>query len=315
MKAVIYNQFGGPHVLSLTELPKPVLKASEAIIRVQAISLNPRDTSLREGTFKFFSGSQFPKLTGADFSGVIEEIGENKQGFQKGDEVFGYVQDLKRATSATYVSLPIKYLASKPSSISHQQAASLGCAYLTALQALRDKARIEPGERVLIYGAAGGVGTAAIQLAKYYGAHVTAVSKSTQREYCLSQGADTFIAYDKQEVFSAIHEVDVFFQVYSKGGTLYNKAKKIMSPPGHFICLVPNPLFLFRKIFSRPAFDYLLVKNSRADLELLGDLTAREVLKPYFSKQFTLNEIMNAYKIMENGNVQGKIVVCLHNDE
>jgi NADPH:quinone reductase-like Zn-dependent oxidoreductase len=311
MKAILYNQFGGPEVLTLAQLPKPVLKDSEAIICVHAISLNPRDTSIRQGDFKLFTGSQFPKLTGADFSGVIEEIGKNEQGYKKGDQVFGYISDLKRAASAKYVSLPIKYLAKKPASISHSQAASLGCAYLTALQALRDKAGITSGKRVIVYGAAGGVGTAAIQVAKYYGAYVTAVSKSTRRDYCLGQGADTFIAYDQQDIFSSEDKADTFLQVYSKEGVLYKKAKKILFPNGRYICLIPNPLFLFKKIFSKPAFEYLLVKNAKADLELLAHLTAKGNLQPHISGQFTPEQIQDAFQAMENGFVQGKVVVCL----
>ncbi len=260
MKAIIYKKYGGTQVLELAEIPKPQLKESHAIIRVAAISLNPRDTSLREGAFKFLSGSTFPKLTGADFSGVIEEIGQNEGGFQKSDEVFGYVQDLKNATSATYISLPVRYLARKPLLISHPQAATLGCAYLTALQALRDKAQLKANAHILIYGAAGGVGTAAIQLAKYYGAQVTAVSSSVSRRYCLAQGADSFVAYDEGDVFSSSIKFDVFFQVYSKEGQMYGKAKKVLKDKGCFICLIPNPLFIFKQLFSRPKFEYLLLQ-------------------------------------------------------
>lgn len=308
MKAIVYNEYGGPEVLGTTNLENPILSESSAIVRIHSISLNPRDSSLRKGEFRFLTGSKFPKLTGADFSGSIEDVRVNDRALKKGDEVFGYIQDLNAGASAELASIPIKFLVKKPPTISHGQASTLGCAYLTALQSLREKIKIKKNERVLIYGAAGGVGTAAIQLARHFGAYVIAVSHSSHREYCLEQGAHNFLAYNEQDIFSS-ERVDAFFQVYSKQGAVYKRAKLLLNRDGRFVCLIPNPVYLFHKLFSKPSFDYMLVKSNVKDLELLVDLAERKIINPKITKSFDMDDARDAFTYFENGRVQGKVVM------
>lgn len=315
MKAILYNQFGGPEVLQTTSIANPLLTKSTAIVRVHAISLNPRDTSLRKGEFKFFTGSKFPKFIGADFSGTVEDIEENAEGFKNGDDVFGYIQDFNAAAGAELAVIPIRFLAKKPSAITHQEAATLGCAFLTALQALRDKIKIKTRERIMIYGAAGGVGTAAIQLAKHFGAQIISVSHSTNREYCLAQGANQFMAYDEQDIFTTSERVDAFFQVYSKDGSVYHIAKKLMARNGRFVCLIPNPLFIFHKIFSQPSFDYMLVRSNVQDLNFLADLAEKKILNPQICETFPIDQGSNAFRYLESGQIQGKVVLNLMPEE
>ena len=255
MKAVIYQKYGKAEVLEISELSMPTPKKGEVQIQVKALSLNPRDTNIRKGDFKIITGKNFPKLTGADFSGVVTELGQGVTDFKVGDKVFGYVEDVKKGVSAAYVSLPTKYLCLKPVAISHHQAAALGCTYLTALQAIRNKGKAKAGNKIIIYGASGGAGTAAIQLSKYFGMQVTAVSSAKNKQYCIAQGAEQFLPYDKTDVFKVAEKYDIFFQVYSKDGLLYKQAKQVLKPTGIFICLIPNPLFIFRKWFSTPKFE------------------------------------------------------------
>lgn len=308
MEALIYEQYGGPEELKIIAASPPSLSDSNAIVRVKAFSINPRDVSLREGRFKLFTGSTFPKLTGADFSGVIENINDGAS-FKKGDEVFGYIQDFKHGASAEMIAVPVKYLAKKPKEISHEVASTLGCAYLTALQGLRDKLKIQKDDRVLIFGASGGVGTAAIQLAKLMGAKVCAVSHSKNESHCLAQGADRFKAYDKGDVISSEPAYDAFFQVFSKDGHVYRDAKRLLKPDGRFLCLIPNPVFVAKKIFSRPHFDFMLVKSSKEDLVYMAALASSGKISPVISKRYSLHDAAEAYAMLEQHGAQGKIVI------
>jgi NADPH2:quinone reductase len=161
----------------------------------------------------------------------------------------------------------------------------------------------------LIYGASGGVGTAAIQLAKHFGLKVTAVSNSSSKEYCLDLGADDFIAYDQMNVFSMPIKCDIFFQIYSKEGSYYKRAKKLINKNGTFVCLIPNPLFMFYRLFSKPNFAYLLVKSKREDLAFLAHLMAKKIINPFISQSLPLSHMDKAHRLIEEGHVKGKIVV------
>ena len=309
MKAAVYNHYGPASVLENQEMSKPDFSKDVATVRIHAISLNPRDLVIRKGEFKILTGRKFPKLTGVDFSGVIERVNAPDAGFAIGDEVFGYYESLAGGVSAEYVNIPVQYLAPKPAELSHQQACTLGCAYLTALQALRDKAHVSVGDEVMIYGASGGVGTAGIQLGKHLGATVTAVSNTRNKEYCHEQGADHFIAYDQQNVFEIDKKFDVFFQVYAGEGDMYGQAKKVLHKDGIFVCLIPNPLLLFKKLFYRPKFEFFLVKSNRADLEQLADLAQKGIIEPQISKTYALDDMQAAQQALEDGVGTGKIVV------
>jgi NADPH:quinone reductase-like Zn-dependent oxidoreductase len=309
MKAIFYNKYGNSNVLEVAELSNPEVKKGHALVKMHAMALNPRDIAIRVGALKIFSGTNFPKLTGADFSGVIEKLPAGSRSFNEGDEVFGYLEDVTNGISASLVNIPINYLALKPDKISHATASTLGCAYLTALQALRDKANITKGSKVAIYGASGGVGTAAIQLANYFEAEVTAISNSRNRSYCKEQGAHHFIAYDQQDVFSGNQDYDIFLQVYVNGGDVYKKAKKITKNKGAFVSLNPNPAIKLKHLFGKPAYQSMMVKNKREDLDFLAKATDDGIIKPYIDKSFRPEDIIEAHSILQNGQSKGKLIV------
>jgi NADPH:quinone reductase-like Zn-dependent oxidoreductase len=313
MKAAIFNAYGEADQLQIATLPKPQVAPGHLLVKVLSVGLNPRDIAIRKGTFKLFTGSAFPKITGADFSGVVEETGAGVLDFIPGDEVFGYFENIKGGVAAEYVSIPARYVAAKPPAVSHTLSSVMPCAYLTALQALRDKAKLKAGQKVLLYGASGGVGTAALQLAKYYQAHVTAVCHSRNRAYCLANGADQVRCYDEENVFESAEDYDVFFQVFSTQGDFYTRAKRILKPGGVFVCLIPNPLFLVRRLLSKvlpvPRFEFLLVKANPKDLQWLAALTARGVLNPQLTLLFPLEQVAEAHKTLERGHVKGKVAL------
>jgi NADPH:quinone reductase-like Zn-dependent oxidoreductase len=311
MKAIIYKKYGSEEVLEVAEMPIPSIENNEVLINVKAISLNPRDTSSRNGDFKLFMNRKFPKLTGADFAGTVSAIGNDIKNFKIGDEVFGYEPSINKGTGAEYITISEKFIAHKPNKLNFEEASILGCVYLCALQTMRDKCQIKQGDKVVIYGASGGVGTASIQLAKYYGAEVTAVAHSSSEKYCKEQGADYFIAYDQSDIFASQKEYDVFFQVFGKDKAYYNEAKQILKPDGIFICLIPLPKYIFKILFARPKFKFTLVKSKADDLAFIAKLAEQGIIKPIVSTNFKLSEIKEAHKALSNGKVNGKIVVII----
>ncbi|WP_343634031.1 NAD(P)-dependent alcohol dehydrogenase [Fluviicola sp.] len=311
MKSVIYNRYGNEDTLEIAELPMPRPQNKELVIRVKAISLNPRDTSARNGDYKLFMNRKFPKQTGADFAGIVTTVGKDIKNFKVGDEVFGYEPSLNKGTASEYITIAESFIAHKPKIVSFEEASVLGCVYLCALQSIRDKCQIKPGDKVAVFGASGGVGTAAIQLAKYYGAEVTAVARSSSEEFCKEQGADYFISYDKNDIFASEKKYDVFFQVFGKNNAYYSKAKKILQPDGIFICLIPLPKYILKMLFARPAFKFTLVKSKSEDLAFISKLADQKVIKPIISKNYDLPDIKEAHKALTNGSVNGKLVVSI----
>lgn len=308
MKAKVYNKYGNPDVLETAELPKPIAKKNEVVIKTISISLNQKDNLIRNGNFKLFTGSKFPKLIGSDFSGIIDSVGESVKDFKIGDEVFGYNDSVFGGVSAEYIVMPTKFLGIKPKEISHQIASTLGCVYSTALQTLRDECKIKQGDEILIYGASGGVGTAAMQIAKYYGAIVTAVAHSRNEEYCKNNGADYFVAYDKADAFLSDKKYHIFFQVFSKKNE-YNRAKNILTPKGNFITLMIFPMLFIKNVFSMNKIITFMVRAKRADFEFNAELTKKKILNPFIAKFFDFDTIKEAYQLSENGSENGKIVV------
>jgi len=308
-KGLILNNYGTISDLSITDLPIPRTKKDMAVVKINAIGLNPRDLSILEGKFRIFTGRKFPKLIGADFSGEIVELPKGTKNFKIGDQVFGYYEKLNGGVSASYVQVPTKYLVKKPEKINDTIAASIGCTYLTAYQALIKKVNIKQGQSIIIYGAAGGVGTAAIHLAKNKGAFVTAVSHSRNLEFCMKQGADNFIPYNKKDVFNIDEKFDIFFQVFSNKGNLYTKAKSLINKNGTFIGLIPDPLLSLFGRFRNVKAQSLIVKSNQADLTKIINMVKYGVIKPNIDKVYSIKYYEKAYLALKEGDVKGKIVI------
>lgn len=316
MKAAIYNLYGTSEVLQIANIKMPVQAKNELLVKVKACSVNSRDIGIRNGDLKFISGNKFPKITCADFSGSIEAIGNDVKGFEVGDDVFGYIQSVKHGCLAEYISVPVKWISKKPIDVSHKLAAAIPCTYLTALQALRNKAAIKQGDKILIYGATGGVGTAAIQLAKYFKAHVTAVCSSRNVACCKDQGADEVWCYDEEDVFAKQNKFDIVFQVYSKDGLLYNQLNHLVKKSGTYVTLIPSPKVfiasLINSLKGSPSLKLLLVKAVPSDLDFLMNLAQQGTLKPHISSVFKMDEIKEAHNLVETNHAVGKVVVTIN---
>lgn len=315
MKAAIYSKYGSADVLTVKEIERPEPKKKEVLVKVEACSLNPRDATIRNGEFKWLSGRKFPMLTCADFSGTVVSVGEGVKDIQLGDGVFGYMQSVQKGCSAEYVAVPQEWIAKKPKSIPHAVAAAIPCTYQTALQALRNKAKIKEGSKLLIYGASGGVGTAAMQLAKYFKAHVTAICSIANREYCKAQGADEVWCYDEENISHRDVQFDIIFQIFSKDGLLFSQMDKFLDRKGTYLTLIPSPAIflnsLLNKIKSKPALHPVLVKSNKDDLAFLAFLLKEEKIMPHISEFFELHDMEEAHRMIEAGHTKGKIVITL----
>jgi len=313
MQAAVFDAFGGPEVLRLAELPVPTPRPDEVLVQVSAVGLNPKDSALRRGQFRWLTGRKFPKQTGSDLVGTVVAAGARVQGLAPGQRVFGYLEHLHGGAAAEYAAVPARWLAPLPAKLPDATAAALPCAALTALQALRDRARLQPGQRPLVYGASGGVGTAAVQLGKYLGAHVTAVSSSRNAAHCSAQGADVFLAYDQAEPWAGPERYDMFFQVYAQDVNLFVKARRVLAPRGTFVTVIPSPLLVLRgwgsRLLGGPRLATVLVRSRPADLTQLAELTEQGALRTHLDAVLPLTNLQAAHHRLDTGHTVGKLVL------
>ena len=312
MKAIIYQRYGSAEVLQSAELPRPIIQGNEVLLKVEAAALNPKDSYLREGKARILTGNKFPKQTGFDFSGTIVAVGQKVKGYKIGDDVFGFLNYLKGGTLAEYLAVRENWFARKPKSLSHTVAASIPCAYLTALQVLRDVAKIEKGKKVLIYGASGGVGTAAIQLASHFGAEITSVSSFGNKAYCKQQGAEINIAYDNDDIWSLVkRDYDLVFEVFDQRGKTFNQSKAFIKKNGIFVTLSPFAGVFFKSLFSfilPRKFKQFMIRTKSTDLLYLAELAESKKINPQIQK-CGFNETVRAYKALDSHHISGKIVI------
>jgi NADPH:quinone reductase-like Zn-dependent oxidoreductase len=323
MKAVTHRCYGPPSVLKTEELAKPVAADNEALIKVHAASINPLEWHYMRGkpyVMRLSSGLGRPKYVqlGVDFAGTVEAVGKNFKGFKPGDEVFGAAD----GALAEYVTADAEdALALKPANITFEQAASVPVAALTALQALRDKGRVQAGQKVLINGASGGVGTFAVQIAKSMGAEVTGVCSTRNVELVRSLGADHVIDYTREDFTSTGQRYDVILDTVGNHSLLEDR--RALNSTGIFVAVGgPNsgpwigPLadLLEARLFSpfvSPTFVGFLAQLNKKDLEALRDLMQAGKLTPVVDRTYTLNQVPAAIEYLETGHARGKVIISL----
>ena len=275
MKAVVFEKSNSPEVLVYREVEKPVPNDAEVLIKIHAVSINAADyRSMHLGIIPK------RKIYGADIAGTVEAAGKNIQKLKVGDEVFGDISGCGFGGFAEYVAVPENVLALKPASVSFEDAAATPMAAITALQGLRDQGNIQPGQKVLIYGAGGGVGTFAVQLAKHFGADVTAVCSAKNVDLIRSLGADHVIDYAEEDVFRRGEHFDLILAV--NGNRPLSVYKRALAPRGIFVMVggalsqvIPSLLFgAFLSIGSKK-MRFLAAKPNPADLEFIIQLGRR----------------------------------------
>jgi NADPH:quinone reductase-like Zn-dependent oxidoreductase len=328
MKAIVYDRYGPPDVLQYEEVETPVPAADRVLIRVRASSVNPYDWHFIRGIPSFirlFTGLRAPKSRrlGADVAGVVQATGSNVTKFKAGDAVFGTAQ----GSFAEYACALQSTLALKPENLSWEQAASVPIAGITALQGLRDKGGIRAGQQILINGASGGVGTFAVQIAKSFGARVTAVCSTRNIELVQSLGADRVIDYTREDFARAGQRqpggsYDVLFDLV--GNRPLADCLRALHPKGIYIgCggggpnrssaeLMGSILYsLVRGLFTSRKMPGLLAKVNTADLEILAGLLRSAKVTPALDRTYNLCETAEAIRYLEQGHVRGKVAITV----
>jgi NADPH:quinone reductase-like Zn-dependent oxidoreductase len=311
MKAITIHQFGGPEVLQAATLPTPETSDNEVLVQVRSISINPVDVKTRSG--KGIAGrlkGQEPLVLGWDISGVITAAGRAVTAFQPGDEVFGMVNFPNHGRAyAEYVAAPAEHLALKPANTSHDEAAAANLAALTAWQVLVHHAGIQPGQKVLIHAAAGGVGHFAVQIAKRLGAYVIGTSSAANRDFVLGLGADEHIDYKQQRFEEVVKDAD--FVLDALGGDMIARSLEVIKPGGTLIT-IPTGLndADTEKAKAKGIKAYFtMVASNGEDMRQLGDLLEKGNLKAHVSRVFTFEEMALAHEQVASGKTVGKVVI------
>jgi NADPH:quinone reductase-like Zn-dependent oxidoreductase len=318
MKAIVYTQYGPPDVLRFEEVPKPAPQDNEILIQLRAASVNPLDFHNMRGHVRMMSGLRSPKETilGCDIAGQVEAVGKDVTQFQPGDEVFG-VTGFGGRGFAEYVCAKQDKLALKPSNISFEEAAAVPIAGLTALQGLRDKGRIQPGQKVAIDGASGGVGTFAVQIAKAFGAEVAAVCSSSKLETARSIGADHLIDYTQEDFTRSGRVYDLIL-----GANAHHPVfdyRRVLSPDGIFVGAGGPAKFQdilqsvlvapFLSLFWRQKMRVFIAKINKKDLDVLKDLLASGKVVSVIDRSYPLSAAAEAMRYLEEGHARGKIIL------
>jgi NADPH:quinone reductase-like Zn-dependent oxidoreductase len=311
MKAVVIDAFGASSLLEVREVPKPEITADELLVEVYATSVNPIDWKIGDGMMGDRYGDKFPMILGFDVSGVVVDTGANVTEFKAGDEVFARSTNGAGKCYAEYVTLNPGTVAQKPEQISHTEAAAMPLAALTALNGLKNFGALAPGQRALIVGASGGVGTYAVQIAKNIGAAVTAVCSSGNMELVRELGADRVVDYTRQDPLETDAPYDL---IYDTVGVLeYPTAREKLTDEGVYMTLVPvdGIDFMFPGQTERkPRGGYFLVwAPSAADLVILADWVRNGKLRSIIDSEYSLDTIREAHERSRTERARGKIVV------
>ena len=324
IKAILSCEYGVEN-LKLQEIEKPTPADNEVLVRVRAASVNPADGHLIRDAWltRAMGGMRKPKNTrfGTDFAGVVEAVGKNVTDFKPGDEVLG----AKNGALAQYICVKAdRAIVMKPANITFEQAGSVGIAGITALQGLRDKGHIQAKQKVLINGASGGVGTFAVQIAKAFGADVTAVCSTRNIDLVKSIGAERVIDYTKEDFTKTDQRYDMIYDLVGNHG--FSERRKILKPNG--ICVLAgiggagkhpetmgriggNFWNAFLSNFSREKFVFYIAKLTKEDFNVLRDLMETGKVSPVIDRTYKIEQTVDAVRYLEEGHARGKVVVLI----
>jgi NADPH:quinone reductase-like Zn-dependent oxidoreductase len=311
VKAIEYDRYGPASVLVLREVPRPVPRRGEILVRVRAAALNPKDVVVRSGKFRLMSGRKFPKRVGFDWAGEIAAVGRGVSGVSIGAAYYGFLDGYQGGACAEYLVVRSGECAPKPSRLDFVEAAAVPLAASTALQALRDVAHVERSMRVLVHGASGGVGVFAIQLAKkVLGAHVTTTSGEANLALCRSLGADVAFDYRATDPLAGSERFDVVFDVF--GNRRFADARRVLTRRGVYVKTVPKPrdfVDLARTLVTSPRARLVVVRPRARDLAFIGERVDEGQLVPVVDRVYPLHRIAEAEAHVETKHSRGKVVV------
>jgi len=309
MRAIVQRRFGGPEVLEVAEVDRPLPVPSEVLVRVRAVGLNPVELAIRSGAFPLLGPPPF--ILGWDVSGVVAEVVPGVNRFRPGDEVYGMPFFPRPAsTYAEFVAAPSRQLARKPAGISHEQAAAIPLAGLTAWQSLVDVAEVGPGQRVLIHGAGGGVGHLAVQIAKHFGAYVIGTASASKAEFVTGLGADEVIDYAAHDFADVVGDIDVVLEVI--GGDYALRSLSVLRPGGWLLTAVERSnLALADQVTAAGRhFAGITVEPDHVGLERLAELVEAGDLRIHVAAAFGMADAAKAHAALA-ASPQGKLVLTV----
>jgi NADPH:quinone reductase-like Zn-dependent oxidoreductase len=324
MKAIVHCEYGSPDVLELKDVETPVPNDNQLLVRVRAVAVNPLDLTITGPlALRPISGLRKPKETrvGVDYSGTVEAVGKNVTNFKPGDEVFGG----KTGSFAEHICvLANRAVVAKPSNVTFEQAAAVPVAAITALQGLRDKGHIQPGQKVLVNGASGGVGTFAVQIAKSFGAEVTGVCSTRNVDLVRSIGADHVIDYTKEDFTNGTEHYDLIFDLVCNHS--FAERRRVLTPQG--ICvmagiggagwhdgilgkIVGELYAIARSRFIGQKFVAYIASFNQKDMMTLAELMQSGKIKPVIDRTYKLSEVSKALWYLQEGHARGKVVLSV----
>lgn len=330
MKALIFNRYGKRDNITFADVPRPLPKPDEILVQVHAAGLNPIDTMVPKGTFKPMLKFQLPATLGSDLAGVVVEVGSRVTRFKPGDAVFASIFDTGRGALAEFAVVAENAAALKPANLDFVQAASIPMVGLTSWQALKERAKLKPGQKVFIPAGSGGIGTFAIQLAKFLGAKVGTTTSTANVDLVRSLGADEVVDYKKQQSEDVLRDYDAVLGTVR--GDALEKSLRILKPKSAVVSLIGPPdaafararrmnfimvaLFglLSRKIIRRArkrgaAYSFLFVHPDGRQLAEIGELLKSERIRPVIDRVFPFEQAREALVYLEQGRAKGKVVV------
>jgi NADPH:quinone reductase-like Zn-dependent oxidoreductase len=323
MKAIVYTEYGPPEILQFLEVAKPVPKDDEVLIRIRAASVNPLDWHFLRGTpyfLRVMAGWRRPKVPrlGVDVAGQVEAVGKSVTQFRPGDEVFG----ASRGTFAEYGCAPEDKLVLKPANLTFEQAAAVPVAAISALQGLRDRGQVQRGQKVLINGAAGGVGTFAVQIAKVFGADVTGVCSTRNLDMVRSIGAHQVMDYTKEDFTRSGQRYDLIFDAV--GNYSLSDCRRALTPKGTLV-MVGGPdkgrwlgpmtgmlrAVVWSRFTSQKLLPFLAHLSKKDDLIVLRELLETGKVAPVIDRTYPLSDVPDAIRYLEEGHARGKVVITM----
>jgi NADPH:quinone reductase-like Zn-dependent oxidoreductase len=326
MKAIVYTKYGPLDVLKLKEVDKPTPKDNQVLVKIYATTVTPGDAIVVKGDpfpVRFWSGLLEPKhkIPGKEMAGRVETVGKNVTRFQPGDDVFGDLTVCGLGAFAEYVSVPENAIAPKPANLTFEEAAAVPESAIVALQGLRDHGKIQPGQKVLINGTSGGVGSFAVQIAKSFGAEVTAVCSTRNLDMARTLGADHVIDYSKEDFTQSGKHYDLILA--SNGYHPISDYRRALRPEGIYVATGGSMAQTFEAMLQGPIISMtgskkmsnMLVKPNKNDLVFMKDLIEAGKVVPSIDRRYPLSEFAGAFRYLEEGHAQGKIVITVHKAE
>ena len=324
MKAIVRFEYGSPDVLEVRDIDKPLVRSGDVLVRVRAASLNADDLEYLYGKSPFTrmaTGLRKPRIRGlgVDVAGQVEAVGKDVESFKDGDEVFGNMTVYGLGAYAEYVCAPARAFALKPARLSFEEAATVPQSAVLALQGLRGKRQIRPGDKVLINGAGGNVGPFAVQIAKHFGAEVTGVDSAGKLDMVRSAGADHVIDYAREDVIRLGQRYDLILDVVARRSML--EWRRALNPRGAYVMLGASTALLLQGSFLGPLLSMAGSRKTavmwwwepfkREDVAFLGELIEAGKLAPVIDRRYPLREVPQALRYLETGKARGKVVITV----